>query len=356
MKIIVDPRSDYTYSTFYIYGLIQYAGKDSIKFSVRKFRELRTPSSNLRFIIQNDKEQKKYSIQTNDSYQIIDSDYEWCDVYGCVNANFSHYPPEQFEKLVSLAPSFAIRIEEGNALKVIINACLKMIPILPYILSGKEWNKEKYKMERRPLKLLKHYISRRYKVWKNRLPISAYGSDVNSEDNYVFFLSTLWYSNEWNNNDKGVNLRRACFIRACKSIENCRFEGGLLGDDYSSNQIFADVVTFQGLSFPDWIEKTKQSSLVFNTPAFWDCHGWKLGEYLALGKCIISTPLSNDLPFPLEHGVNIHFVDASESSMKTAVEYILSHPDYRHRLEIGARSYWEKYGNPQASLFLLGIR
>jgi hypothetical protein len=28
-----------------------------------------------------------------------------------------------------------------------------------------------------------------------------------------------------------------------------------------------------------------------------------------MGKAIISTELSNDLPVPLEHGVNIHFVE-----------------------------------------------
>jgi glycosyltransferase involved in cell wall biosynthesis len=94
---------------------------------------------------------------------------------------------------------------------------------------------------------------------------------------------------------------------------------------------------------------------VFNTPSFWDYHGWKLGEYLALGKCIVSTKLSNDLPYPLEHGVNIYFVENSEESMREAVEYILTHPDYRHKLEKGAREYWETYGTPEASLKLLGI-
>ena len=94
---------------------------------------------------------------------------------------------------------------------------------------------------------------------------------------------------------------------------------------------------------------------MFNTPAFWDCHGWKLGEYLALGKCIVSTKLSNDLPYPLEHGVNIHLVENTEEAMREAIEYIISHPDYRHKLERGAREYWEKWGTPAASLNLLGI-
>lgn len=355
MKIILDPRSGFVYGSFYVFGLIQLFGKANVSYSMRFYRGLASPSQNLRFIIQDGKKLAKYFIQTNDDYRLYESDYEWCDVYGCVNTNYLHYPREQYPKLVSLAPSFAIRIEDSNALKVIIMACLRLASILPTVLLGQEWNKENQRMECRPFVNIKHFFSRQYKSWKNRLPISAYYLSVNSEDNFIFFLSTLWYSNEWNNNDKGVNLRRACFIRACKSIDTCQFEGGLLGDEHSSNQLFADVVTFQRVTFSDWIEKTKRSSLVFNTPAFWDCHGWKLGEYLALGKCIISTPLSNDLPYPLEHGKNIHFVEASESSMKTAVEYILAHPDYRHRLEKGAREYWEKYGTPQASLSLLGI-
>ena len=211
-------------------------------------------------------------------------------------------------------------------------------------------------MEINRLTNLKHYFGRRYRTWKNRAPITEYNRAVPSEDDYIFFLSTLWYSDEWNKNDETVNLRRAHFIRACKSLKGVVFEGGLLGDKTSSNDKFADVLAEHGEPFVTWLEKTKRSALVFNTPAFWNCHGWKLGEYLALGKCIVSTKLYNDLPYPLEHGKNIHFVEDTEESMHEAIEYILAHPEYRHKLENGAKEYWEKYGTPEASLRLLGIQ
>ena len=105
----------------------------------------------------------------------------------------------------------------------------------------------------------------------------------------------------------------------------------------------------------EWLKKTKESAVAFNTPAFWNCHGWKLGEYLAMGKAIISTELSNDLPEPLKHGVNIHFVENTSQAMSEAVEFIVSHPEYRKTLESGARAYWEKYGTPEASLRLMSI-
>ena len=74
-----------------------------------------------------------------------------------------------------------------------------------------------------------------------------------------------------------------------------------------------------------------------------------------MGKCIISTRLSNDLPAPLIHGEHIHYVENTEEAMKKAVEYIISHPEYKKHLEKGAREYWEKYGSPISSLNLLGI-
>ncbi len=352
MKVIVDPRSSYSYGSFYMEELKRLCN-NNIRYDLSPFKGLGLLGNDMRFIIDNGGKQSRYFLHLNDSYQLIEQDYDWCDVYGCVNANYRHYPREQYPKLVSLVPSFGVR--DSSLIERILTISINLCKAPELITRRAEWNKVKQNEEIKLVQNAKHYFGRAYKTWKNRLPLSAYNNDIVSEGNYMFFLSTLWYNDEWNKNDEGVNLRRANFVRACKSIPNCTFEGGLLGSKYSSNEKYADVLTSRGAVFPDWIKKTKRSALVFNTPAFWDCHGWKLGEYLALGKCIISTALSNDLPHPLEHGVNIHFVENSEESMREVVEYVLTHPDYRQSLEKGAREYWDTYGTPKASLKLLGI-
>lgn len=354
-KIIIDPRSNYSYSSFYVFGLEELVGKRNISYDLKPFAELNDLGNDLRFILDKNGVKTKYFIHTNDSYKLNEEDYNWCDVYGCVNANYTHYPKELYPKLISLVPSFGIR-KDKSIIKVVYDACVQLTSNWSYVLNRTEWNKKLKKGECNKIQNLKHYFGRRYKGWKNRLPLSYYANTDHSKDDYVFFLSTLWYSDVWNKNDEGVNLRRAYFIRACQKILGNKFEGGLLGDSSSSNELFSDILCHNRVSFSLWIEKTKQSALVFNTPAFWDCHGWKLGEYLALGKCILSTQLSNDLPHPLEHGKNIHFVENSETAMKEAIEYILLHPEYRHKLELGAREYWNKYGTPEASLKLLGIQ
>ena len=94
--------------------------------------------------------------------------------------------------------------------------------------------------------------------------------------------------------------------------------------------------------------------MVFNTPAFWNCHGWKLAEYLALGKAIVSTDLSNDLPAPLVNGENIHITDNSQEAIGKSILFIMNNIEYRDKLGNNARRYWEKYGTPVKSLELLG--
>lgn len=335
MRVVIDGvYGNLLYESYYIYGLTCLAGKRNVSFSSDPFMSLSGCKGRMGvFLFMLD--DKRYAISYNDSYEIIEPIYDWCDVYGSVNANFAKTPEKYHDKLVSLCPSFGIQCwNYPTAFLHVVKSLFNVNgSVRKYIGKCK-------RMLQRPT--YEEYVCKTQR-------------DIDNQD-FIFFLSTLWYSDEWNKNDIGVNARRANFIRACKEIDNVSFEGGLVsqGRDRSSEDLFADCLC-DGKPMQEWMEKTKRSALVFNTPAFWDCHGWKLGEYLAMGKCIVSTALSNDLPAPLEHGKNIHFVDNSQESMRDAVDYIVRHHDYRKKLEEGARLYWEQYGSPSASLKLIGI-
>jgi glycosyltransferase involved in cell wall biosynthesis len=86
--------------------------------------------------------------------------------------------------------------------------------------------------------------------------------------------------------------------------------------------------------------------MVFNTPSVHNCHGWKLGEYLAMGKAIISTPISNELPEELKHGENIHIIQTTRE-LENAVSLLLTDKDYREKLSRGASTYYSKYASPE---------
>lgn len=354
MKCYFDSASNYLYSSFYLDGLYRVLGRKNVSINHSKFSSLPDPGYNARFIIVKNGIETRFVIQTIDTYIINENMYEWCDVYGCVNANFKHYPQEQYSKLISLAPSFGVCVY--NNFQTICYALKTMCLSFNIIAQRVEWNPYKNCEEVNFCWNIRHHFGRIINTKHTRISYDEYLNPLTiGENNYVFFQSTLWTNNKDNNNDAEVNMRRANFIRAIKKQNNIHFEGGLLANKSSSKGIFDDVVTHRHVPMNEWIEKIKKSTIVFNTPAFWNCHGWKLGEYLALGKCIISTKLFNDLPSPLIHGEHIHFVDDTIESMEFAIKYIVEHPEYRLHLENGAREWWNKYGTPERSLELLGI-
>lgn len=334
MKIIIDPEDDIQYMSFYIKGLIDRFTFPDLVFNRHAFSELSTEdrfTRTMRFIIKEGTHEKRYTIDTNDSYKINESLYKWCDVYGSVNTNWDKTPKNLQSKLVSLCPSFAIRYI--HPILAWPSATLGMIgtsrPVRKYLGC---WRR----MLQRPQ--LKDYT-----------PEPA-------RDNIIFHLSTLWQNDEWNRNNEGVNLRRAIFIRACRELEpEIIFEGGLAASPHNPSAVLFSDCLASRMNGHTCLKKTKESTLVFNTPAYWDCHGWKLGEYMALGKAILSTPLLNDLPAPLIHGHHIHITGTTRDEMIEAIKYMLSHSDYRHLLETNIHEYWQKYGTPDASLRLLGI-
>src|SRR5690606_3774795 len=135
--------------------------------------------------------------------------------------------------------------------------------------------------------LRKHFFNRRPETDYRPAP---------SDDSYVFFVAWPWKKHPH------VNPPRARFMRVCKRSSLVRFEGGFAPRRRADVPMIADVTAERLYSFTEWLGKTQRSAAVFNCPAVHDCHGWKLGEFLALGKAIITLPLSRSLPVPLEHG------------------------------------------------------
>jgi glycosyltransferase involved in cell wall biosynthesis len=159
---------------------------------------------------------------------------------------------------------------------------------------------------------------------------------------YIFFISTLYKESQ----NLVTNEFRAAFIRACKN-SGIQFDGGLLAAQQNNEfTVFNDVITFKYVKSDQYLRKTQKSAVVFNTPSIWGCLGWKLGEFFAMGKAIISTPLGNEMPVELIHGEQIHFVE-SETEIENAVQRIITDHNYRRKLEKGAREYFDKYLAPE---------
>ena len=313
-------------------GLYDFVGKGNVFFSSKYFTTLNKKGdaysydSYMALVIIEDEILYRVIIDFGDDYPIRKNAYKWCDVYGKINYDPIRTPTELQAKILSIPPGFGIKIWNiFDALWFSVSNLLK--------LRGD-----------RQISLRKHFHSylSQYKALRLENFVGS-SSSMCTKENYVFFIASLW---PHQNCITGTNLFRKMFIETC--IKNdLDFEGGFLITENNHPQFneFKNFMFNRRYPLTEFIEKTKKSSLVFNTPAVHNCHGWKFGQFLAMHKAIISTPFQNNLPEDLVHGENIHFISDS-SELDEAILKISSDDTYRKNLEAGAQKYYYKYASP----------
>lgn len=334
MKVIIDPRSRISYSSYYIEGLYTVFNKENVKFSSYPFKNLIQTSKENDFehyfafvCYYSNGYEKKIIVDYRDKNNLNLTALNWCDVYGKVNLNrlvndYVKVSDSLKNKIIPIGPNFGIKLwNRFYCIFLMTSNYLKSIGKIPVnikdFISGYNWQ-----------------IKRNF-IWH------YFPSD--SDNNYIFHISSLYYNQSYG---ETVNSLRAQFIRSCRN-NNCIFEGGLrdiVETDVSEK--YKDVIVKKYYSPIKYLTKTKSSSFVFNTPAVWGCHGWKLGEYLAMGKAIISTQFINEMPEAMKHRENIMFVK-DEREMDETVKLLLSDKPLRKKLENAARKYYEKWLAPE---------
>lgn len=308
-SLVVHPLMSPRYYGFYLSGLEEQYG--SARLSTKSFPKMIDPKSGMAAILPGG---RKIYIAAND-HAWVDAEFvNWADVVAQVNVDpMSTYPAN----VLPIGPGFGTPWNSTRALVVfVLRSGLMTRP------------------ERAPA-MLRDYLH----AQSERAPLGQYVPGVSSS-NEIYFIANYWQ------NADAANLRRLRFVQAAASNSHASFSGGfwsnaLLPEEYRPFQLTNRV------DHRDYLRRIKRSAVVFNTPAVHDCLGWKLGEYLALGKAIISTPLGRVMPGDFISGEQIHIVtDDSEAAFGDAVELLLSDRPYREHLERSARRYWEEYLTP----------
>ena len=313
--ITVHADLDAFYNSLYMKGLLELFPRRAIRYSLEPFP--RSFSHHLAFIVHDRGGQEHKVFLCHRDYATYHEDgLRWCDVYGKVNIDPAALPAVGAEKLVPIGPNFGVRLYP--AVTALYRACTSFRP-------GDSNPREHF---------ANYYRQARYGVPEQML---TPGTAVND---YAFFAGSLWHE------DPEANRVRAAFLEACTSIAGLRFEGGFMPTrlvrGYERWMLKAQY------QIAEYIDNTKKSVVVFNNPAYAKAHSWRLGEYLALGKAIVSTPLARALPAPLVHGTHIHYVEGSVESIRTAIQIIQQDPEYRRSLERNAREYFLRYVQPSA--------
>jgi len=308
------------YHAYYLRGLAQRFGEGALRFGCAGFP--RFERTGLAFVTQ--RPARRVYVDADDHDGLDDAALSWCDVYGKVNLNPAAVPPAAADRVVPMGPGFGIRDAR----------LLRAAPIALFAALRHGGG------EKRLGTLLRRW---RWMI-ADRLPLAAYEAEARSHDDYVFFASSVWAPED------PCNAVRARFVAAARAIPGVRFEGGFVPphrDDVPECVPYRIDRTYR---LADYLARLRRSLVAFNTPAVLDCHGWKLGEYLALGKAILSTPLTRALPAPLEPGRHAHFVEGSGESIADGIARLRRDRAGRRRLEQAARRYFVEHLAPERAI------
>jgi hypothetical protein len=331
MKVFIDPRSTINYSSFYIKGLYDVFGKKNVRFSERYFKTLTEIDMLMAFVVVEHDKTKKIIIDYRDQSDVIYNAYLWTDIYAKINVNKNTLPDNAPNKLVCIPPSFAIKL--WTPCELICNLLDNFVKA-GIIKRSKDKN-----IHLQPVRWIRNYLS-----LLKRKKLECYAKQVNNHaDNYIFFASTFWQECL----KTETNTFRKHYILSCSKNPKINYEGGFFinkgvpcPDDIPPKLLF-----YKFISNSVYLEKTKKSRFVFNTPAVHNCHGWKLGEFLCMGKAIISTPLVNELPEPLVHGKHIYLINDIKD-IDIAINTLLNDNEFLFRLEKNAKDYYNKFVAP----------
>lgn len=326
ITVRVHPRFVIPYYAFYLEGIGRIFGYESIVFDMAGGPAETDWEDGFAFTILGGEPTsvkcRRIYVSTNDFARYDRKALAWCDSYGIVN----HDPAAAAEladghKAHAIGPSFGIRY--WGSFRGTTRDVARLLR------AAGEGRGRTFERLRGAIQLL-----------RKRLPERSYVPGRSRPD-YVFFVAWPWKKHP------EVNPPRARFMRACRSIAGLEFEGGFAPRRRNDIDGIDDVTAERIYPFAEWVRLTQASAVVFNCPAVHRCLGWKLGEFLALGKAIVSLPLSREMPSPLVHGEHVHYVDDDEGAMRNAIEKLVGDADYRTRLEIGARRYYLDHLAPE---------
>jgi hypothetical protein len=147
-----------------------------------------------------------------------------------------------------------------------------------------------------------------------------------------------------------INETRArCVELLRKEFDDC-FLGGLVHTDYAERNYFHALLPDNLISEKkNYVELLKQYPVCVTTTGLHGSIGWKMGEYVAFSRAIVSERLNYEVPGDFEQGQNFLEFHEPERCVNAAHE-LLSDADLRHDMMMKNHDYYLSYLKPDAMI------
>ena len=140
------------------------------------------------------------------------------------------------------------------------------------------------------------------------------------------------------------NMRVEC-IRLLRQEFGSRFVGGLVPSAYSVKHYPEDILPSDMSKKANFLQLVKQAGICVTTMGLHQSNGWKLGEYVAASKAIVSERLRYVVPGDFSHGRNyLEFDDPQECVGRVA--QLISDTPTREEMQVSNYHYYHHHLRP----------
>ncbi|EKQ56942.1 MULTISPECIES: glycosyltransferase [unclassified Clostridium] len=199
-------------------------------------------------------------------------------------------------------------------------------------------------------KLIK--IIKNYKY--NFYPEDFESFSISEDKPKICFLTRVWDTNskEIENEDvrkerEEINNFRVECIKACKENFKENFIGGIEDSEFARKYFSEFITKNTDITKRDkFLNILKETEICISTTGLHKSIGWKLGEYVAASRVIVSEPLYYELPGEFKNGKNyIEFRNADE--LIEVLTYLINNKEKRQEIMKNNLYYYNNYVKPE---------
>jgi hypothetical protein len=141
-----------------------------------------------------------------------------------------------------------------------------------------------------------------------------------------------------------VNELRVSTVRALKSHFGERFVGGLRHSAYAQ-ATYPDCVHPSDSGLRGHLALSRECLINVNTAGLHDSTSWKIPEYLAGSRCIVTEPMLYEAPVPLVEGVH-YLAFSSAAECVAACDRILADASFARAMRAASFAYYSEHVRP----------
>lgn len=175
------------------------------------------------------------------------------------------------------------------------------------------------------------------------LPVGDFEADPGGAPAIVFQVRA-WEPHESKDpNDRHrVNDVRATLIRQLRQRFGDRFTGGFTPSVYA-NDTYPDLLTNAPIDRPSYLHLIRQNAVVISSTGLHGSIPWKIAEYLAASRAIVSEPFVNKIPCSVSNVIEFY---TTPDECISACDNLLTDAALRNERQKAAHDLWQSQVRP----------